>query len=118
MRQGEIRRHVTELTDRSAVLSAIAEYDQLRQESFLKKYRFGKSTGYILRYEGHDYDSKAIAGVAFGIQHKTSPLRPGTGEIHGGVKPHEAGGVLMTLGFEIVGIDGLPVKLKQDSSTE
>jgi hypothetical protein len=85
---------------------------------FLKKYGFGKSRGYILRYEGHDYDSKAIAGVAFGIQHKTSPLRPGTGEIHGGVKPREAGGVLKTLGFEIVEIAGLSVKLKQDSSPE
>jgi hypothetical protein len=113
MHQAEIRRHVTELTDAAAVLSAIAEYEQLRQASFLKKHGFRKSTGYILRQEGHDYDSKAIAGVAFGIQHKTTPLRSGRGEIHGGIKPHEAGGVLMTLGFVIVGIDGLPVQIKQ-----
>jgi hypothetical protein len=120
MHQGEIRRHVTEVTDRPAVLSAIAEYDRLGQASFLKKYGFGKSRGYILRYEGHDYDSKAIAGVAFGIQHKTSPLRAATDEIHGGVKPREAGGVLKALGFEIVemAIAGLSVKLKPDSYPE
>jgi 5-methylcytosine-specific restriction enzyme A len=116
MHQGEIRRHVTELTDHAAVLSAITEYDRLSQASFLSKHGFRKSTRYILRYEGHDYDSKAIAGVAFGIQHKTSPLRPGTGEIHGGVKTHEAAGVLMTLGFGIVGIDRHPVKPKHDLS--
>jgi hypothetical protein len=74
MPKSEIRRHVTELTDRAAVLSAIAEYDRLGQKSFLGKYVFGPSTGYVLREGGRDYDSKAIAAVAFGIQHKTAPL--------------------------------------------
>jgi len=85
------KRRVTELTDRAAVLSVVAEHDQVGQGSFLKKYGFGEATDYVLRYEGHDYDSKAIAGVAFGIQHKTTPLRPGKGEFHGGKCPYEAG---------------------------
>jgi hypothetical protein len=108
-----MRRHVTELTERAAVLAAIAECDSLGRESFRRKYGFGPSTGYILRHEDLDYDSKAIAAVAFGIQHKTTPLiATGGNEIHGGIKPREAGGVLIALGYVIVGRDGQVVKLK------
>jgi hypothetical protein len=71
----------------------------------------GPSTRYILRHGDRDYDSKAIAAVAFGIQHKTTPLRAKGGETHGGIKPHEAGGVSMTLDVVIVGMDGLSVKM-------
>jgi hypothetical protein len=103
------QRRVTQLTDRAAVLSAIGEYDQLGQESFLRKYGFRPSTGYILEYEGRDYDSKAIAAVAFGFQFPDKgPL--GSGELHGGVTPGAAAARLMELGFEIFGSkSGLPI---------
>jgi hypothetical protein len=104
-----MRRHVTELTDPTAVLSAIAERDRLGQKTFLDKYGFRPSTKFSLRREGQEYDSKAIAAVAYGIQHETTPLKARGDGIHGGKKPHQAGGVLKKLGFEIVGPDGLPV---------
>lgn len=69
--------------EREAVLKAIKEYDRLGQEGFLKKYKFGKSTIYKLKYNGKKYDSKAIAGVAYGFQF--SDKGPHTaGNSHGG----------------------------------
>ena len=52
------------LRDREAVFHAVAEFDQLGREAFLKKYGFGKAKEYYLRLDGKYYDSKAIAGVA------------------------------------------------------
>jgi 5-methylcytosine-specific restriction protein A len=46
------------------VLKAIAEFDDLGREDFLKKYKRGKSTGYFLEHKGREYDSKAILGAA------------------------------------------------------
>jgi len=51
---------------RGHVLKAIAEYDRLGQEEFLKEYEFGEASQYRLVHEGKFYDSKAIAGVAHG----------------------------------------------------
>ena len=62
------------LTSREAVLDAIAECDQMGRDEFLKKYGYKHSRLYPLHYEGHTYDSKAIAGVAFGKQHGTPLL--------------------------------------------
>ncbi|TIT50775.1 MAG: DUF3427 domain-containing protein [Mesorhizobium sp.] len=50
--------------DRSAVLRAIEEYEQLGRPTFLERYGFGKARAYMLEYEGKPYDSKAIVGVA------------------------------------------------------
>jgi 5-methylcytosine-specific restriction protein A len=50
------------------------EFDVKDGESFLKTYGYKPSRSYILRHEGRQYDSKAIAGVAYGIQHGT-PLK-------------------------------------------
>ncbi len=47
-----------------SVLKAIAEYDELGQAAFLAKYGFGEARSYVVVYEGREYDSKAIAGVA------------------------------------------------------
>jgi 5-methylcytosine-specific restriction protein A len=101
MHQGEVRRHVTELTDKAAVLSAIAECKRLGQNTFLGKYGFREATDYILKHEGGAYDSKAIVGVAFAYQYKTTALKPSKGEIHGGKRRDQAGGVLKTLHFVI-----------------
>ncbi|MFJ3733634.1 HNH endonuclease [[Kitasatospora] papulosa] len=46
------------------MLKAIAEHDELGRDAFLSHYGFGKAQSYMLVHEGHEYDSKAIAGVA------------------------------------------------------
>jgi hypothetical protein len=45
------------ITDPAAVRSAIAEYDHLGQEVFLRTYGFGRSHKYFLAYGGREYDS-------------------------------------------------------------
>jgi hypothetical protein len=59
---------ISELTSRKAVLAAIKEFDQIGQPAFLAKYGYSKALKYRLSYRGKLYDSKAIAGVAWGIQ--------------------------------------------------
>jgi 5-methylcytosine-specific restriction protein A len=59
---------LSELTDPDAVRRAIAEFDALGREAFLQKYRFRPARSYFLIHETRRYDSKAIAGVAVGIQ--------------------------------------------------
>lgn len=44
------------------------------RESFLKTYGYKPSRRYTLQYEGRQYDTKAIAGVAYEMQHGT-PLK-------------------------------------------
>lgn len=56
------------LTSADAVKAAIAECDKLGRENFLKQYGYAYSRKYPLHYNGKVYDSKAIAGVAFGKQ--------------------------------------------------
>ncbi|WIM96449.1 HNH endonuclease [Actinoplanes oblitus] len=53
--------------DASSVLAAIAEFDRLGREKFLRTTRFGPSRLYFLEHEGRLYDSKAIAGYAHGL---------------------------------------------------
>lgn len=57
------------LTDADAVKKAIAEHDELGAEAFRERYGFGEADDYFLIHDGRTYDSKAIAGVAYGIQH-------------------------------------------------
>jgi 5-methylcytosine-specific restriction protein A len=96
-----VRRHVDELTDPTAVLRAIAECRELERDKFLRKYGYGRSTVYPLIHEDREYDSKAIAGVAFGIQHRTEPLKAKHDGNHGGMRTGQAGAVLKKLGFTI-----------------
>jgi 5-methylcytosine-specific restriction protein A len=49
---------------RPAVLAAIEEHGRLGREDFLRRYGFGPARDYRLLFEGREYDSKAIAGVA------------------------------------------------------
>ena len=64
------------LNERSAVLRAIGEYDELGREAFLARYGYGPSRSYFLEHNGKEYDSKAIAGVAVGKQFPSEgPLR-------------------------------------------
>lgn len=57
-----------DLSDRSAVLEALAEFELLGREPFLAKYGFGHANRYALLHEGKEYDAKAIIGAAHGYQ--------------------------------------------------
>lgn len=50
--------------DRSDVLAAIAECDRLGPREFLSRYRFGRAKASAVWHGGHEYDSKAILGLA------------------------------------------------------
>ncbi len=95
-----MQRSVRRLTSRDAVLQAMELYDRLGAEEFLSRYGFGRSRGYVLWHHGRGYDSKAIAGVAFGLQHPESgPLR--SEEFSGGRSG--AAEVLAGLAFDVRG---------------
>ena len=97
---------ITALTDRDCVLRAIAEFDELGRGAFLAKYGYQRARWLRLRYGGKDYDSKAIAGVAWGLQlFNDGRRRPHA--YTGGTRT--AGPVLRKLNFEIVRVeDPLP----------
>lgn len=88
------------LTDRAAVHRAIEEFDRLGRDAFLHKYGFGGARDYFLVTDTGSYDSKALFGVAFGMQHGT-PLS--SDEFSGG--RNGAAGRLAELGFAITGIN-------------
>lgn len=94
-------RKVNQVSSRTAVLAAVAEYDQLGRDRFLAKYGYGRARKYQLIHEGREYDSKAIAGVAFGKQFGTTALSPY--ELSGGLA--SALRPLKKLGFHITGMD-------------
>jgi 5-methylcytosine-specific restriction protein A len=60
------------LSSRDAVLAAIAESDKLGRDVFLRTYGYKRSRKYPLVFNGQEYDSKAIAGVAYGIEFNTT----------------------------------------------
>jgi hypothetical protein len=88
------------LSERSAVLSAIAEYDELGREAFLARYGYGPSRAYFLEHDGKEYDSKAIVGVAVGKQFpEEGPL--GSDQFSGGDATVRT--KLESLGFRVRG---------------
>lgn len=48
----------------ASVKAAVAEFNRLGRDAFLKAHKFSKARTYFLEIEGKLYDSKAIAGVA------------------------------------------------------
>ena len=65
-----------DLTDRGAVLSAMREFD-LGRRAFLRKYNYRSAADFLVEHNGRFYDSKAIAGVAYGYQYPArGPLKP------------------------------------------
>lgn len=60
---------LSQLTDPAAVEAAMDEYDAIGAEAFRAKYGYGKARNLFVVRSGKLYDSKAIAGVAFGKQH-------------------------------------------------
>jgi EVE domain len=87
-----------DLTSAEAVRAAIAEFDELGREAFLAKYGFGRSLRYFVEEGGKRYDSKAIAGVAYGYEHPDG--RPLTNDLFSGGVPVQA--KLEQLGFAVV----------------
>ena len=83
---------------REAIERAIAEYDDLGRDAFLAKYGFGRATTYALVVDGVEYDPKAIAGVAYGIDHpERGPLA--NTEFNGGLALR---GAYRPAGFDVV----------------
>lgn len=81
------------VTDRDAVLRAIAEHDALGREVFLERYGFARSKRYELVYGGEHYDPAAIVAFAHGEQH---------GRVLAASEVQGENRVLSGLGFEIV----------------
>jgi hypothetical protein len=87
------------LSSRDAVLRAVAECDELGRIAFLAKHGFGKARKYFLLLDGNRYDSKAIAGVAYGYEHREDgPLSPAV--FSGGENTVRR--VLQQLGFTVI----------------
>lgn len=84
---------------RDGVLKAIAEFDRIGRDAFLRRYGFGQSRSYFVRYEGRLYDSKVIAGAAHAYSSEgAKPLR--YFDFSGGFATVQA--TLNRLGFEVV----------------
>jgi hypothetical protein len=64
-----MRERLPKLTSAAAVIAAISECKQLGREAFLSRHGFRRSREYTLYYGGAPFDSKAIYGVALGIEH-------------------------------------------------
>ena len=87
-----------DLTVRSAVESAINEFEEIGREAFLSKYGFGPARTYFLIHQGSRYDSKAILGAAHGYQFpEIGPLSHK--DFSGGER--RAAKKLRSLGFEV-----------------
>ena len=59
---------------RQDVVKAIAEFDEIGRQAFLDKYGMGEANTYVIRYEGGEYDSKAIMAAAHGYHPGFQPL--------------------------------------------
>jgi hypothetical protein len=92
-------RSLAGVTSRAAIEQAIAEFDELGRESFLRKYGFGASRSYFLLINGKRYDSKAILGASHGFEHPNlGPLT--SDEFSGGESTVRR--KLESLGFEVI----------------
>jgi hypothetical protein len=89
---------LSELTDPGAVLQAVAESDRLGRDRFLSTHGFHRARDYLLIVNGHEYDSKAIVGVAHGYQFPSrGPLK--SNQFSGGLATVKR--KLDQLGFEV-----------------
>jgi 5-methylcytosine-specific restriction protein B len=82
---------------REAIERAIAEYDELGRDAFLSKHGFGRATAYALVVDGREYDPKAIAGVAYGLDHPDEGT-PKNADFNGGLQLRSA---LRPAGFDV-----------------
>jgi hypothetical protein len=82
---------------RSHVVTAIEECDRLGSREFLQRYGFGRRHTHSVWHGGQEYDSKAIAGVAY-LHATGTALTPA--DFSGG--KDGAAKVLKDLGFDVV----------------
>ena len=76
----------------------MAEFDRLGRDAFLARYGYGRARRYFLRENDKHYDSKAIAGVAYGYQFRQlGPLK--RSQFSGGEKTVKH--VLESLNFRV-----------------
>lgn len=69
MSEATIYRHAELATvDRAAVLEAIRECDRVGMHAFLETHGYRPSLRYQLRHKGRSYPSKAVLGVAAGLE--------------------------------------------------
>ncbi|MYA28987.1 MAG: DUF3427 domain-containing protein [Nitrospira sp. SB0666_bin_27] len=98
---------LSDITSPQPVLDAIAEFDRLGRNRFLKKYGFGRSRSYWLFHNGKQYDSKPIVGAAHGYARPNlGPLRPT--EFMGGIPVKRT---LEHLGFRVAVNDPAPAPI-------
>ncbi|NNB84581.1 hypothetical protein [Corallococcus exiguus] len=57
-----------DLTSKTAVLTAIAEFHVLGREAFLDKYGLRRARSFFIVFDDRPYDATAIARVAYGLQ--------------------------------------------------
>jgi MoxR-like ATPase len=89
---------LSDITDREAVLRAMAEADEIGEHQFLERYGFGESRRYRVLNEDKSYPSKAVLAAAHGYQFPArGPLR--NTEFSGGTPTTTKA---RELGFEIV----------------
>ena len=89
---------LSDITEASVNL-AVAEYDRLGREEFLRINGFGRAETYFLKRGRRIYDSKAIVGCAYGYEHPMEGhLR--SSQFSGGESRVEA--LLTRLGFKVV----------------
>jgi 5-methylcytosine-specific restriction protein A len=100
-----------DLTDPGSVLRAIDEFERVGRDAFLRKYGFGPSRSYFVRYKGGFYDSKAILGAAHGYQHPERGPMPNT-EFSGGEQATAR--QLRLLGFTVDGTAPAPAQEDAD----
>jgi 5-methylcytosine-specific restriction protein A len=93
-------KNINDLSSRDAVIAAIKECDELGRDAFLALYGYKRARKYSLIYRKREYDSKAIAGVAYGKQFGT-PMTPYDfiGGVKGALPP------LLKLGFKFRDVD-------------
>ncbi|HVT64555.1 MAG TPA: hypothetical protein VHD81_05335 [Mycobacteriales bacterium] len=105
--------NLSRLTSVDAVMKAIRLYDDLGRDEFLSRFHFGEARTYVLVHDGRSYDSKAIAGVAYGIQFPEHGT-PTSDDFSGGVASPGAATVLRRLGFVVKDTRGSTKRARSD----
>ena len=96
---------LSELTDEYAVYAALEEAETIGRLRFCQRYGFGEATKFPVHWNGTDYDSKAIAAVAYGYQFpERGALK--RKQLSGGVGRNDAAAKLQALGFCVNGGEG------------
>jgi hypothetical protein len=90
---------IRELSDPACVEQTLDEFDARGRDDFLGHYGFRKAKTYYIERAGRRYDSKAIAGVAYGKQFGDRPT-PRPSDFTGGEQ--SVARALRALGYRVV----------------